>query len=123
VVVSAASEAASLDQDSLSGAVAAQLAAAFRRPELAQPQWTRVLTEKRATFACTPALARPANESGLPGLVLAGDYTAGEYPATLEMAVRSGLAAARLIPASCGLRRENGSLSQAGGGWRGPPVQ
>jgi squalene-associated FAD-dependent desaturase len=96
VVISAASEAANLNQDTLAGAVAAQLAAAFGRPELAQPQWSRVLTEKRATFACTPALARPDNATGLPGLALAGDYTAGEYPATLETAVRSGLAAARL---------------------------
>jgi uncharacterized protein with NAD-binding domain and iron-sulfur cluster len=54
------------------------------------------LTEKRATFACTPGLARPANATGLPGLALAGDYTAGDYPATLETAVRSGRAAARL---------------------------
>lgn len=96
VVVSTAAEAAALDQDELARAVAAQLAGAFGRSALAQPRWTRVLTEKRATFACTPGLVRPANASGLPGLVLAGDYTAGDYPATLETAARSGLAAARL---------------------------
>jgi squalene-associated FAD-dependent desaturase len=96
VVVSAAAAAAALDQDALAAAVARQLAAAFRLPGLEQPRWSRVLTEKRATFACTPGLARPANASGLPGLALAGDYTAGDYPATLETAVRSGLAAARL---------------------------
>jgi squalene-associated FAD-dependent desaturase len=96
VVVSAAAAAAALDQDALAAAVARQLAAAFHQPALEQPRWSRVLTEKRATFACTPGLARPANASGLPGLVLAGDYTAGDYPATLETAVRSGLAAARL---------------------------
>jgi squalene-associated FAD-dependent desaturase len=96
VVVSAAGEAAELGQDALANSVAAQLAAAFRRPALAQPRWTRVLTEKRATFACTPGLARPANATGLAGLALAGDYTAGDYPATLETAVRSGRAAARL---------------------------
>jgi uncharacterized protein with NAD-binding domain and iron-sulfur cluster len=39
---------------------------------------------------------RPVNTTGLPGLVLAGDYTACDYPATLESAVRSGLAAAAL---------------------------
>jgi monoamine oxidase len=33
----------------------------------------------------------------VPGLWLAGDYVAGEYPATLEGAVRSGVAAARQI--------------------------
>lgn len=96
VVVSTAAEAAALDQDELAREVAAQLAGAFSRPALARPRWTRVLTEKRATFACTPGLVRPANATGLPGLVLAGDYTAGDYPATLETAARSGLAAARL---------------------------
>jgi len=55
-----------------------------------------VIAEKRATFACTPELDRPGVDSGLPGLLLAGDYTACDYPATLESAVRSGLAAAAL---------------------------
>jgi hydroxysqualene dehydroxylase len=53
----------------------------------------RTLTEKRATFACIPALKRP------PGIIFnnltaAGDYVAGPYPASLEGAIRSGLAAA-----------------------------
>jgi squalene-associated FAD-dependent desaturase len=99
VVISAAAGAAALDQDALAAGVAGQLAAAYRRPALGQPRWTRVLTEKRATFACTPGLARPANATALPGLFLAGDYTASDYPATLETAVRSGLAAARLASA------------------------
>jgi squalene-associated FAD-dependent desaturase len=97
VVVSAALDAAGMDQDALAAAVAAQLARAFGLDALATPSWRRTITEKRATFACTPGLARPENATALPGLVLAGDYTAGEYPATLETAVRSGLAAARLL--------------------------
>lgn len=49
--------------------------------------------ERRATFACTPALARPTMHVA-PGLLAAGDHVQGPYPATLEGAVRSGQAAA-----------------------------
>jgi squalene-associated FAD-dependent desaturase len=116
VVISAAGQAAELDRDTLVAAIAAQLAAAFERPELAQPAWTRLITEKRATFACTPDLRRPAVATGLPGLALAGDYTAGDYPATLEAAVRSGTLAAATILAYGRLPPENRSLSHPGGG-------
>jgi hypothetical protein len=36
------------------------------------------------------------------GLYLAGDYTASPYPATLEAAVRSGVACARMLLAPDG---------------------
>jgi len=57
------------------------------------PRVLRVLAEKRATFRCAPALDRPEQVIA-PGLMAAGDYVAGPYPATLEGAVRSGEAAA-----------------------------
>ncbi len=56
------------------------------------------LTEKRATFRCTPALQRPSSRIA-PGLFAAGDYVDGPYPASLEGAVRSGLEAAKKIAA------------------------
>jgi squalene-associated FAD-dependent desaturase len=61
---------------------------------LPQPSWTQVIAEKRATFACTPGLERPPVRTPLRNFLLAGDYTAGNYPGTLEAAVRSGIRAA-----------------------------
>ncbi|MCE4553297.1 hydroxysqualene dehydroxylase HpnE [Pelomonas cellulosilytica] len=73
-------------------AVLAQALREFRWS--APPIIDRTLTEKRATFACTPGLARPVAHIA-PGLWAAGDYVDGPYPATLEGAVRAGLAAAQ----------------------------
>lgn len=56
----------------------------------------QTVIEKRATFACTPALQRPG-QAVAPGLWACGDYVAGPYPATLEGAIRSGVAAAESI--------------------------
>lgn len=97
VVVSAAAEAASLERDTLAKQIAVQLAHVFDTPDLAQPVWHQVISEKRATFSCTPNLQRPTNQTSHAGLVLAGDYTDCDYPATLESAVRSGAAAAQLL--------------------------
>lgn len=58
----------------------------------------QLVAERRATFACTPGLRRPSAAIA-PGLWAAGDHVAGPYPATLEGAVRSGLAAAQALVA------------------------
>ena len=59
-------------------------------------QVLQTVVEKRATFACTPGLQRPAQHVA-PGLMACGDYIEGPYPATLEGAVRSGIAAAQAV--------------------------
>jgi len=67
---------------------------------LPAPLWTRVIAERRATFACTPGLERPPQATPLRNFFLAGDYTASDYPATLESAVRSGVQCGALALAS-----------------------
>jgi hydroxysqualene dehydroxylase len=62
----------------------------------ATPTLIQVLTEKRATFRCLPGLNRPPALIA-PGLVAAGDYVQGPYPATLEGAVRSAEQAVQLL--------------------------
>lgn len=64
-------------------------------------QAVQTIVEKRATFACTPGLQRPALRIA-PGLFACGDYVAGPYPATLEGAVRSGIAAVAAAAAAVG---------------------
>ncbi|RCW64813.1 hydroxysqualene dehydroxylase HpnE [Pseudorhodoferax soli] len=55
---------------------------------LADLQPVVTIVEKRATFACTPALERPGLQIA-PGLSACGEYVAGPYPGTIEGAVRS----------------------------------
>lgn len=81
------------ERDALQARVLAQ---AERQLGLANLQPIQTVVEKRATFACTPGLKRPLQRIA-PGLLAAGDYVDGPYPATLEGAVRSGLAAARQL--------------------------
>ena len=69
----------------------AVLAQAAQQLGLTALQPVQTVVEKRATFACTPGLHRPPARIA-PGLWAAGDYVDGPYPATLEGAVRSGLA-------------------------------
>lgn len=59
----------------------------------------RVIKEKRATFAQTPAQLglRPLTKTAWGNLMLAGDWTDTGYPATIESAVRSGFKAARAV--------------------------
>lgn len=80
--------------------IAEQVAAQLRVPK---PDETRLIVDKRATFRCTPQ--RPSwrvdqLRARAAGPWLAGDWLWPDYPATLESAVRSGVAAARAIIAA-----------------------
>jgi hydroxysqualene dehydroxylase len=62
------------------------------------PPW-QIVRERRATFAATPAqdAKRPGATTKWSNLVLAGDWTDSDLPATIEGAIRSGNRAADII--------------------------
>jgi squalene-associated FAD-dependent desaturase len=94
-VISASGRHQDLEQETLVARVHSELRAHF--PQLRDPLWSQVIAEKRATFSCVVGVERPSQRTALPNVYLAGDYTASAYPATLESAVRSGVACARMI--------------------------
>ena len=77
-------------------------------PYLDEPEAVRVITEKRATTACTPDSATP-DFAWLHQrrIYPAGDYLHPRYPATLEAAVQSGLTAAEMCLAEINLKQRD----------------
>jgi hydroxysqualene dehydroxylase len=99
-VISADGEHRWLEPDALVAAIARQLSTECGLAS--QPLESRVIIEKRATFASTPGLFRPDVATPHPRLVIAGDYVAEadvarHYPATLEAAVIAGRRAAEHV--------------------------
>ncbi|MEF8751470.1 MAG: hydroxysqualene dehydroxylase HpnE [Candidatus Accumulibacter necessarius] len=91
-----------LDNAALAAALQRELAATLHA-RLPPVLWQQVIRERRATYSCRPNLHRPAARTALAGCWLAGDYVCADYPATLEAAVRSGVAAAQDILLSAAL--------------------
>lgn len=98
-VVSGARQWIDRGQPALASAVQRQAAHDLRGSFDDRPEIVHSTIERRATFACVPALARPPAKVA-PCLWAAGDYVDGPYPATLEGAVRSGVGAARAAQAA-----------------------
>lgn len=96
VVMSANGAWDQLDNTALCSAIHAELQELLN-VKLPAPMWQQVIRERRATFSCRPKLLRPDTQTPIKGIWLTGDYVGKEYPATLESAVRSALATARLI--------------------------
>lgn len=90
--------------EQLLNTVTTEIAAIFPHWPAAEHRY--VIREKRATFSCAVDINhhRPPTQTPVRGLWLAGDYTNTGYPATLEGAVRSGVASARRVLEALGKR-------------------
>jgi len=103
VTVSAANRYADRDNDELIATIWSEIRQAVgpvlveTLPVAVPP--VRLVCEKRATFAATPAQdrLRPQTRTALENLALAGDWTQTGFPSTIEGAIRSGSEAIRAL--------------------------
>ncbi len=106
VVVSAARQFRGLGHDEVQRRLTAELAHLFPAAAAAKLLRVRVVTEHAATFSAVPGVDRwrPPQGSPLRNLLVAGDWTATGWPATMEGAVRSGYLAAEELLARAGVK-------------------
>jgi zeta-carotene desaturase len=104
-VVISASRGIADDREQLVSKVVAELRAVFPAAREAQVVEARVVTDPTAVLSVRPGVdaVRPAAETAVPGLFLAGDWTATGWPSTMEGAVRSGRLAGLAVGRSLGI--------------------
>ncbi|MGH9128985.1 MAG: hydroxysqualene dehydroxylase HpnE [Acidimicrobiales bacterium] len=117
VSLSAADEWIGRRPEDLVATFVAAVAELFPRARSAQVLDSVVSRERAATFASFPGTAalRPAAQTAFPGLVVAGAWTHTGWPATMEGAVRSGNAAARVVLAGLARDRAPGTAVRPSG--------
>lgn len=96
-VISAADDWMDLDESAILDRVRADITACLPDSAGARILHGRAIKERRATFAATPAFEAkrvPGTLNDEDSVILAGDYTATGWPATMEGATRSGFSAA-----------------------------
>jgi squalene-associated FAD-dependent desaturase len=106
VVVSAARQFRGLGAEEVQRRIVLEMSRLFPAGATATLLRARVVTEHAATFSAVPGVDRwrPRQASPLCNLLVAGDWTATGWPATMESAVRSGYLAAEALLKRCGLR-------------------
>jgi squalene-associated FAD-dependent desaturase len=99
VIISASRNIASRTQQEVIQQVVDELADVFPQAGEAELLHARLVTEHRAVFSVRPGadLCRPAQQSPVPNVQLAGDWTRTGWPSTMEGAVRSGFLAAENV--------------------------
>ena len=99
VVISAAGNLSSRTEAEILDEVEAELKEVWPDATEAKRSHGRVITEHRAVFAPLPGVdkLRPAQQTNIENLQIAGDWTQTGWPSTMESAVRSGYLAARNI--------------------------
>jgi squalene-associated FAD-dependent desaturase len=98
VTISAAEHLIDRTAEDLAQAIWRDVQRALELGATPMPHW-RIVKEKRATFAATPAQLRrrPGPVTTHHNLFLAGDWTDTGLPSTIDGAIRSGFAAAQAI--------------------------
>jgi squalene-associated FAD-dependent desaturase len=104
VISSASHDLAGRERQSVVDEVLADLKTVFAAASDAKLLRWQLITEHDAVFSVRPGLSqqRPPQVTPVPGLFLAGDWTATGWPATMEGAVRSGYLAAEGVLAHLG---------------------
>lgn len=123
VTISAGRQEAALAAEDIANRAWDDVRAAFEIAETAPPPY-RVIKERRATFAQSPAALRqrPAARTAQRNLFLAGDWIDTGLPATIEGAIRSGERAAKAAAKIAG-KRSVASRPERPGAAAPPPAR
>jgi squalene-associated FAD-dependent desaturase len=105
VVVSASRQFRGMGHEEVQRQILEELAHLFPDARTAKVIRARAVTEHAATFSVVTGVDkwRPSQESPVPNLLVAGDWTATGWPPTMESAVRSGYLAAEVLLARHGI--------------------
>jgi squalene-associated FAD-dependent desaturase len=99
VVISASRDLAAQSREQTVAEVLRELASIWPNASNARLLQSKIVTEQHAVFSPLPRADRyrPPQQTSIPNLFLAGDWTATGWPATMEGAVRSGYLAAEAV--------------------------
>ncbi len=99
VVISASRQLVGRPRDEVIAQVLGDLQSAWPAASEAKLLRAKVVTDPHAVFSVRPGIdpLRPSQQTSISNLVLAGDWTATTWPATMEGAVRSGYLAAEAV--------------------------